>query len=180
MIVFIGFIYNFIWSRPPVSLSTSLLHITPYHESCHFQASVNAWAGVLFSLIINSLFACTMIHHLKDHSSNIPHTFLRWLVRTVLYEQFCTNRAVHAYALLCVRFIACNFVRTEPYVLISTNRDVRTHYRACVTYWTCVIILLNVACTVYYTVLFGRIESTAVFIKRALVMSFSRPEEQVL
>jgi hypothetical protein len=40
----------FIWSRPPVSLSSSLLHITPYHESCHFQASVNAWAGVLFIL----------------------------------------------------------------------------------------------------------------------------------
>ena len=29
----------FIWSRPTVSLSTSLLHITPYHESCHFRAS---------------------------------------------------------------------------------------------------------------------------------------------
>jgi hypothetical protein len=37
----------FIWSRPTVSLSTSLLHITPYHESFHFQASVDAWAGVV-------------------------------------------------------------------------------------------------------------------------------------
>jgi hypothetical protein len=24
--------------------------VTPYHESCYFQASVNAWANVVFNL----------------------------------------------------------------------------------------------------------------------------------
>jgi hypothetical protein len=31
------------------------LPITPYHESCHFQASVNAWAGVLLYFKVHSI-----------------------------------------------------------------------------------------------------------------------------
>jgi hypothetical protein len=47
MIVFIGFIYMVQTTCIPIHFSTT--HYT-LHESCHFQASVNAWAGVLFHL----------------------------------------------------------------------------------------------------------------------------------
>jgi hypothetical protein len=45
-----GFRLIIVHNITSLSLSTSLLHITLYHESCHFQASVNAWAGVLLLL----------------------------------------------------------------------------------------------------------------------------------
>jgi hypothetical protein len=47
MIVFIGCIYMVKTPSVPIYFSTT--HYT-LHESCHFQASVNAWAGVLLDV----------------------------------------------------------------------------------------------------------------------------------